>query len=143
MSSTLQERIPPALRERFAPVLPSIVVVAGVFMPWVQVDPNHEGPVITIYYPGMGSGLELPHGIALLVAAILLSVLSLVGHRLRRGELVVGLGGALAVGWFIQSWQGAFIPAPGAWVTLIGCLFLAAVGAGGLVVARRRTKTAV
>ncbi|KAB1193851.1 hypothetical protein GJR96_10545 [Haloferax sp. MBLA0076] len=130
-----------SLRDRLLPLFPSFVVVAGVLMPWVQVDPNHEGPVIAIYYPGMGSGLELPHGVALLVAVGGLSVLSLAGRRLRRAELVVGVGGAVAVGWFILSWQGAFVPAPGAWVTLVGCLLLAAVGAGRITVARRKTKT--
>lgn len=129
--------MPSSLRDRLPPLFPSLVVVAGVLMPWVQVDPNHEGPVIAIYYPGMGSGLELPHGIALLLAVV---GLSLAGRRSRRGELVVGVGGALAVGWFVQGWQGAFVPAPGAWVTLVGCLLLAGVGASGLVSARRNPK---
>jgi hypothetical protein len=133
----------PPISERLRPVLPSLVVVVGILMPWVQVDPNHEGPVISIYYPGMGRGLELPHGIALLLAVGILSLLSLTGRRSRRSELAVGVVGTVAVGWFIQSWQGTFIAAPGAWVTLVGCLLLAAVGVGDLVRARRQTKTAV
>ncbi|AHZ23768.1 hypothetical protein E6P09_13145 [Haloferax mediterranei ATCC 33500] len=131
----------PSVPERIAPVAPSLVVVAGVLLPWVRVSPAHEGPVISIYHSGMGSGLELPHGLVLVPTVLLLSALSLAGYRYRRGELVVGAVGALAVGWFIQSWQGTFIAGPGTWVTLAGCLFLTAVAAIGLYRRRKRVKS--
>ncbi|MGB9955865.1 hypothetical protein ACOZ4B_05700 [Haloferax prahovense] len=121
------------LREHLAPVLPSLVVAAGVFLPWIQVDPAHEGPVISIYYGGMGSGLELVHGIVLLPTVVLLSVAALAGRRSRRAELVVGVVGTVAVLRFIQLWDETFVSAAGAWVTLVGCLLLAGVAAVDVV----------
>ncbi|WP_148414398.1 hypothetical protein [Haloferax sp. KTX1] len=121
------------LRERLAPVLPSLVVVAGVFLPWIQVDPAHEGPLIDVYYGGMGNGLELVHGIVLLPTVVVLSLAALAGRRSRRAELVVGVVGTVAVLRFIQLWDETFVSAAGAWVTLLGCVLLAGVAAADAV----------
>jgi hypothetical protein len=99
-------------------------------LPWLRVDPAHDGPVVLVHLPGMASGLEL-WGLLFVPAVLGLGVLHGFGERLVSDLATLVVGGAtlclLGLYWQAQ-FQGYYVPDVGWYVALVGGLLLATVG---------------
>ena len=109
------------------------LVVVGTMLPWITVNPRHDGPVPAIYLPGMGSGAEAV-GIVIIPAVIGLAVvLALRASRRTAGlSIAGGLFVFLVVGLHVMSYAGfhwTFVPGIGVPVTLLGGGMLVMIGA--------------
>lgn len=137
-----------ALREgRPLALLGTVLVAVGFYLPWVVVDPAHDGPVPDVFLWGMETGLS-PHpeaqllGLvpALLVAAAALfddgrdsGALFFVAAGLFYGLLPIYHAEAVVGSWaqftLLEAGSGAFVSASGAYATSAGGLLLVLAGA--------------
>lgn len=124
-----------------------LLVVAGLYLPWVQVNPAHEGPVYAIYLAGMEWGFQDVD----LAAAVGIALLTGVGTHVRRplGHAAVTGAGVIAIAlpiWHAHEVLGGwgpvlagassdpmFVSASGAFVTAVGGLVLVLAGVGRAV----------
>lgn len=108
----------------------STLVATGSTLPWLRADPAHDGPVISIWLPGMDAGLDL-WGLVLVPAVLALGVLHGFSSRQISDLATLAVGG-LSVGLVALYWQsvvgGHFVPDVGWYVALVGSLLLLTVG---------------
>lgn len=104
-----------------------LLVVLGVYLPWVRVEPGlpASAPIPAIYIAGMNHGFETTGGLVLVLLGIGLAV-SVLLNDARTRALVMFAGGVFTVAVSLQNllgggyMLGVFVPAVGVYVTLIG-----------------------
>lgn len=119
-------------------VLGGLPATVGTYFPWIRTNPDWEGPLTAVYYPGMDAGFEsmdylVPVPVVLVLAAALLG---------RRGLGAAGatlLAGVAAVAVPLRHVSaygllaGGFVADLGIPVTVAGGLLLLVAGASQVV----------
>lgn len=114
----------------------ALAVGVGTWLPWIVHAPGRE-MVIQIYVPGMEWGLAAPDYVVLTVLVVGLAVAAGTRQDHRGGYATAATGGLIAavtVGYLVATLSGggatfgAFVPGPGAVLTVIGGLVLVEAG---------------
>lgn len=126
-------------------LLGCLSVVGGAWLRWVVLDPDHTGPVIAIYVPGMETGFEL-HDALLLGVTVVGVGGSLVLARARRERLAGATTAATGVALCLLTLGLArslvppgdptldsFVVGPGTYVTVLGGVLLTLAGSAQYV----------
>lgn len=114
-------------RSKLLTLVGAVLLAAGAVPPWVMVAPWHEGAVVMIQKPGMGTGLETG-GLVTLPLGVLAGALGLftdVEGRYAWGALGIGALALLVTlgATFLYAFPPTpFSPGVGAAVTFVGAL---------------------
>lgn len=123
-------------RKTLLALVGGLLLALGAIPAWIVVAPWYDGPVLAVYYDGMGSGLEtlgvvtLPLG----VVATALALFTDLGGRY--GWVAVALGvlgfAAVAFATITVLARGPYAPGIGAVVSVVGALSVIGGGVDAL-----------
>lgn len=119
------------------------LLAAGLVLPWTQINPAYDGRIPAVYLAGMQDGIQWPDYILFGgTAATLLAILSQ-RHTTNANWVVVGTGGVallvlgVNIASYLLSYWPVFVPALGAYLTIVGGLLLTGIGVIRLRVQRK------
>ena len=122
--------------ERGFSVVGVLLATLGLYLPWVKVNPAHEGRTLSIHLWGMGTGFE-PRAVALLLPGLLILLLTVRGRQSRLGALVTFTTETLYTGLPFYHAEtvlvAPFVSALGAYLTGLGGLCMILGGASYLL----------